>query len=349
MDAALKVTEQQVASCLDSRVLKLIILPTEQCNFRCTYCYEDFLIGKMPEWVIAAVERLIDRRIPALKLLQLSWFGGEPLAAKDVLLRIARHAFDSAQRHGVAFSGGMTTNGSLLNSSLLKALHEVQHCEYQITLDGDQPQHDTTRVKANGAGTFDQIWNNLCAARDFDGDVKVMLRMHVTGQNTDSLLRLLEKCDKELLPSNKFSIHFHRVSNLGGPGGKSVPPLGWGQYKEILKKLQPSTALQSSSEVALSEQGDICYAAKPNSLLIRADGRIGKCTVAMNDPRNDVGVLGEDGTLTFNNRRLQLWFEGFADMNAKVLGCPLGTLGYETSVVEETKSHTHREIEFSLA
>lgn len=28
---------------LDNRILKLTVLPTEKCNFRCTYCYEDFV------------------------------------------------------------------------------------------------------------------------------------------------------------------------------------------------------------------------------------------------------------------------------------------------------------------
>ena len=31
-----------------SNYLNLIILPTEACNFRCTYCYETFENKKMP-------------------------------------------------------------------------------------------------------------------------------------------------------------------------------------------------------------------------------------------------------------------------------------------------------------
>ena len=327
MDSPLRVSERQVASSLDARVMNLILLPTEQCNFRCTYCYEDFAIGQMTPGVILGVERLLERRIPTLKHLQLSWFGGEPLAAKGVLLRIARHAHRITQEHGVTLQGGLTTNGSLINAKLLSELYEVGHSEFQITLDGDKAEHDLTRVRADGSGTFDKIWRNLLLARDFDGGLHVMLRLHVTGSNTDSLLRLLERCDSELMPSGRFSIHFHRVSNLGGPGGGAAPDLSWSSYKNILGKLSSNTRLPSSSEVALSELGEICYAAKPNSLLIRADGRVGKCTVALNDPRNDVGRLDPDGNLQFIDDRLQLWFEGFSSMQADVLGCPLAHLG----------------------
>ena len=44
---------QQLAAALSDRYLHLILFPTEQCNFRCTYCYEDFEAKQMDP-VIAA-------------------------------------------------------------------------------------------------------------------------------------------------------------------------------------------------------------------------------------------------------------------------------------------------------
>ena len=38
---------RRLASCLSNRRLELIVMPTEQCNFRCIYCYEDFRMGRM--------------------------------------------------------------------------------------------------------------------------------------------------------------------------------------------------------------------------------------------------------------------------------------------------------------
>lgn len=49
------------------RDFQLIILPTEQCNFRCVYCYESFIRGEMKPSVIQSVKNLIDQRIPTLK------------------------------------------------------------------------------------------------------------------------------------------------------------------------------------------------------------------------------------------------------------------------------------------
>src|SRR5918992_3673907 len=65
--------------------LSLIIMPTEKCNFRCIYCYEDFARGRMPAAVQRAVLRLVEREAPSLRTLRISWFGGEPLAAVEVI------------------------------------------------------------------------------------------------------------------------------------------------------------------------------------------------------------------------------------------------------------------------
>jgi len=41
--------DKNILATLNPKSLELILYPTEQCNFRCTYCYEDFLIGRMDE------------------------------------------------------------------------------------------------------------------------------------------------------------------------------------------------------------------------------------------------------------------------------------------------------------
>ena len=60
-------SKKQLLNSLSNEKFQLIIFPTEQCNFRCVYCYEDFEIGKMPRWLVDATKVLIKNKMPKLK------------------------------------------------------------------------------------------------------------------------------------------------------------------------------------------------------------------------------------------------------------------------------------------
>lgn len=76
----------------------------------------------------------------------------------------------------------------------------------------------------------------------------------------------------------------------------------------------------------------ICYAGKPNSLGIRANGSLNKCTVALSDDRNSVGKINKDGTLTLNNERYSSWIKGFTTLDSWQMGCPLSYMNSHSTV-----------------
>jgi uncharacterized protein len=67
----------------------------------------------------------------------------------------------------------------------------------------------------------------------------------------------------------------------------------------------------------------VCYAARPNSFVIRANGSLSKCTVAFGDIRNNIGKLNEDGTLTIENHKMQKFMRGFQSLDPGELHCPM--------------------------
>jgi len=166
---------------LSNRLLHLILMPTEQCNFRCSYCYEDFAAGEMPRWVIDAVKALLANRIDNLELLSLEWFGGEPLLAWPIVEELQSFAYGLALRHPqVRWSGSMTTNGSLLTLPRFERLLELGIRKYQISFDGSREHHDATRLRLGGGGSFATIWRNVLAMRAVPKDFSILLRLHVT-------------------------------------------------------------------------------------------------------------------------------------------------------------------------
>ena len=355
-------THRQINAATTPTHQKLTLFPTEKCNFRCTYCYEDFEIGRMSEQLQRSVELLVERRISSLKELQFSWFGGEPLLAKDVVLRLMRHAKRTCDDHGVRFLSGMTTNAYLLDFSLAEELLSYNQDFYQITLDGVGDEHDKLRRRADGAGTFDRIWDNLKAMKQLAGKFDCLIRIHVRRDNIENLELLMAEIQQEFGRDRRFRMDFQHLRNMGGEGGRTgvaqltlnemegvkrhlldvyrkadpnfvaTPPLkstvaviapeGGAVTRQAPAPLPESAGSRRLSEVSNTEPY-MCYAAKPNNLLIRANGRIGKCTVALDDTRNDLGYLAADGSIVIDQDKHKLWFRGLETLDLGTAGCPL--------------------------
>jgi uncharacterized protein len=284
----------------------------------------------MPEWVQRGIECLIVNRAPSLDGLKFSWFGGEPLVAKDVVLRLSRHAHSLSGKYGFQFRGGLTTNGYFLKTELADELISLNQDFFQISLDGWGSGHDATRRMANGSGTFDRIWSNVLDLRRLRRPFEVALRVHVTPLNLASLEHLCAEISLAFGTDDRFCVDFQDIRDLGGPGGVTVVPqsaLDFAARVRHLSDILSPAGMASRMRVTAGGKADgedlhICYAAKPNSLLIRANGRLGKCTVLLDSPVNDVGAINEDGTLTIDQPRLRRWFRGLQSLDASALSCP---------------------------
>jgi uncharacterized protein len=319
---ALQTLKNHAAFAFDPRRLKLTLLPTEQCNFRCRYCYEDFKIGKMTPRVVNAVTSLLQSRVSTLNRLEIGWFGGEPLVAPEIVRDIQSHAFELCNQNDVSLHTSMTTNGYLLNADLFRNLHAIGIRHYQISLDGKAEEHNKNRILASGAGTFERIWSNLLAAAATDLPFSIMLRIHITAQNQETIEAFVDDCATAFGSDPRFSFFFKRIANLGGSGEvRSVIP-----NKETGAALYNRLRAKYSAKPESYDDFSVCYAAQPNAFVIRADGRLAKCTVAFGAKSNHVGDLDEHGEMSTDIERLNRWFQGFTTLDVSALTCPLGTL-----------------------
>ncbi len=325
-------TRKKIAALVTKKSLELIILPTEQCNFRCTYCYEDFSIGRMSEEISSSIKMLLDKRCQDLSLLKISWFGGEPLLAKDIILDISRHSMQLVENYpNIRYLSNMTTNGYLLDINTANVLVNSGVCQYQISLDGPREIHDKSRLRADGKSTFDKIWNNLLAIRDSHLDLNVNLRIHFTADTFQMLDPLIEDLKENFSPDRRFSFYFKAIEQLGGVNDKSIKMLSENDKVEVVKSLESklfSDHLDLSQKAAFGDDY-ICYASKPNSLVIRANGTVGKCTVALSDERNSIGSIQPNGTFKLIPSRFAPWIRGIETLDPETLGCPL--VGLPTS------------------
>ena len=325
-------TQGDIAASLLERSLELYINSTEQCNFRCKYCYEDFAKGRMPREVVESVKQFITKRTLGRKQLLLNWFGGEPLIATDIVLDISRHAKAVCDDRGIALSGSVTTNGWNLHATNMANLVAAGLTFYQITLDGDRAGHDAIRVRADGRGTFDTIWNNLKALHGTDLEFSILLRVHLRPGNLDSVRSLFYRFQESLHGDKRFVLGLHPLLDLGGPTRGSFEILTDDECSVICADLKRefgddliiyggSTAAEESAK----PEGcglTVCYACKSNAFLIRSDGSLGKCTVALGQAFNAVGFLKPDGEIHANQERLKKWGHALYTLDPSHLACP---------------------------
>jgi uncharacterized protein len=321
-----------VAAALDQRRLNLILFPTEKCNFRCTYCYEDFKLGRMHPEVVGAIKLLLSRRIPELECLEVSWFGGEPLLAPNIIEDVSRHILDLAGQHPMMhYDANITTNASLLTAERFAWLHGLGVRHFQVSIDGDKDVHDSTRKGKDGQATFDRIWQNLLAIRETTCQpVRVILRVHFLPANYERLSPLIDRINKEFAADPRFVVYFKSVERLGGPNDKTMKVFSEATASVVKKTLYTRLCAERMA-YDIGEDGEyICYATKANSLGIRADGCLVKCTVALYDARNAVGRLRTDGTIQVNREALLLWLQGLETMDSLALACPYSLMKGES-------------------
>lgn len=311
-----------IASSLSSKNLNLILLPTEQCNFRCYYCYENFDHGRMHPDVIEGVKALISNRIGELDKLVISWFGGEPLLALPVIDEISSHII-SSMNPSLQYTANITTNGYTLTSKTLAKLLSLGVNEYQISLDGFKDSHDSTRVTKHGRGSFDQIWQNLLGMRLFKEEFSVIIRIHYHLHNYISLHPLIEMINRQFSYDNRFHVYFKSVSRLGSKNDKHIHRFSAKEKQMIEASLYSLLANQKQCyNLSTSGEGYICYACKANSFVIRANGDVNKCTVALYNSENMVGKLLSNGEIVFDQSKLHKWIGALFSGDREKMACP---------------------------
>jgi uncharacterized protein len=150
---------------------------THDCNLACGYCYagRKFRKAMSPEVRDEALALAFSDVQPGGKV-DLSYFGGEPLLAWDMLIETATRAKAEAEQRGVVLRQSVTTNGTLLGADKVTKLNALGFY-VALSIDGTRVAHDINRPNFSGAGTFDEVergLDHLIAARGGFETISVM-------------------------------------------------------------------------------------------------------------------------------------------------------------------------------
>ncbi|MBU0511863.1 MAG: radical SAM protein, partial [Chloroflexi bacterium] len=295
----------------DESYLNLIILPTEECNFRCDYCYESFSRGKMRKEIREGIKKFIANQ-KHLKHLDISWFGGEPLLAPNIVIELSQYFHEYCLEHHIELSADMTTNGSLLVPDVFEQIIQYGVRMFQITLDGVREDHNKHRIAANGGGTFDTILSNLRYMKSTKHSFVVILRNNLDPESIEKLQEFVNLMKIEFGGDPRFLMFFRTIGRWGGPNDKSLTICERSVDKVIMQANRAAigAGFRVFASTDLGPFHFVCYAAYPQSLVINPNGNIYKCTVELDkNERNIVGQIYPDGRMELDKDKLALWAE----------------------------------------
>lgn len=216
-----------------SDVLELILLASEDCNFRCTYCYEHFKRGTMQPHVREGIKHLVNNRLNTLRQLKVSWFGGEPLYGMKAIEDLAPFFAKVAADHDLKFASHMTTDAYLLSENVVDRLFLWGINDFQVTVDGMPEDHDSHRPTRDGRGTFQTIFDNILAMKQRTEDFTVVIRVNFDRKNSGRLEEFLGFVQKTFQNDDRFMVSFHAVGKWGGPNDAELITCGL----EVLRRV----------------------------------------------------------------------------------------------------------------
>ena len=172
-----------------SEAKALCLHVSHDCNLRCRYCFADegayhSVRETMSfETAKAAIDFLL-RESGSRKVLEVDFFGGEPLMNFETVKNTVRYAKEEGAKRGKKFLFTTTTNGLLLDDEIIGFFNEEME-NVVLSLDGRREVHDAVRKTVSGKGSFDAVIDKIKKFVRARGDKHYYVRGTFTAKNPD--------------------------------------------------------------------------------------------------------------------------------------------------------------------
>jgi uncharacterized protein len=131
----------------------LVLMVNHACNLRCTYCYTGAKFNRPMEYIVGA--RALDRAVASIKaggVLELGFFGGEPLAEARLVLDFIERARARTCFRDIELRLNLTTNGTQTSEEAWQVM-SLPEMDLAVSHDGLPQVHDRHRRGVDGQRT----------------------------------------------------------------------------------------------------------------------------------------------------------------------------------------------------
>ncbi len=141
----------------------ITICPTMACNMDCIYCWEKHQGTNMTRKTQDDVIRLAGKMLDTFKYkdFEVTWFGGEPLLAPEIIDDMSGRLMKLAEEKGVDYRACIYTNGYFLTQEIVDMLHRNKVKMLITNLEGTKEVHDKYRPVVAGGSSYEKVVQNL--------------------------------------------------------------------------------------------------------------------------------------------------------------------------------------------
>lgn len=285
----------------DPTVLSLGIVLTQRCNFRCTYCNQEHLGSSFTAEDAKRVQLMFATAAPQLSKFSVTWWGGEPLLQLPRIRELSTHFIEECDRRSIAYSAFTSTNGSLITPQIASELRDLRLTKFQISLDGPRKLHDSQRPLVKGKGSYDLVLRGIASLVEAYGPVANLITLRVHGTSSlcgredewDSFIEDLspyrESLNLHFIPAHE-TFRFEREKTISNSEMRSRLAGIIERFKVLGFTLAEKSLLTQNTLMHCGAVSDRAWFVLPGSRLTR-------CNNAFNEPKNDCGIIHEDGNV----------------------------------------------------
>lgn len=289
----------QVVKNSSEKIANIIIAPTLACNAHCFYCFENgYRKGKMTMETADALIDFLVNNWNGIKL-GITWFGGEPLLASEIIDYISR----KLDEYNITYGSKITTNGSLLGEALEHNLIKRWHVEkIQITLDAIGEEYNQIKnYDEEYQDAFSIVIQNIEKALSFEIYLKIRINFDPNKQEKtiDTMNYLRERfgnspylkvyfapldADDEIVKniSNEFQEYTeHPYISLIKFGRENHLYRGFSDMEDENSDYNHYDAHGLLKKLKIFPSPTNCYATCPNVFSVAPNGDIYKCHRAL--------------------------------------------------------------------
>lgn len=249
------------------------ILTTTHCNANCFYCYERGR-GKthMTPETAEKIGEFIIEHAPIDRVIQLRWFGGEPLYNAKVIDII----INKIKETGLEYQSTIVSNASLFSDELIKKAVDLWHLGHvQVTIDGTEKVYNEAKnYTRKDFNPYKRVKENV--GKLLEAGIPVTIRMNLELYNADDLKAVIYEFHTAFKNYNNFGLYAYPIFEEGVPRTEEHKIQLYDKLKEVEAVLDECGYLHGK-ELYGGIRASHCMVDNGKAILFAPTGEIGLC------------------------------------------------------------------------